>query len=213
MGKKALVRFKDNMQNSAFLKDMNHKIEQGKDIQIVIVGRNAERGLGKTTLAILLCKILDRHGWDHSKGTVNFDEYKELYHDLPERSAILLDEMELMADSRRALSKENVQLSQVWSMFRYRQMITIGTIPSADQLDKRMKKLSSGRITVVERGLAFPYKYRVDDFSGIVTPLRYRNKYGMKEQIRFFDLDGSEDYKKMHEKKVEATKKWMESNS
>lgn len=213
MGKKALVRFKDNMENSAFLNDMNKKIEQGKDLQIVIVGRNAERGLGKTTLAILLCKLLDRHRWDYNKGTVNFEEYKHMYHNLPERSAILLDEMELMADSRRALSKENVQLSQVWSMFRYRQMFTIGTIPSSDQLDKRMKKLSTCRITVIERGLAYPYKYRVDDFSGMITPIRYRNQFGLKEQIRFLDLDGSEDFKEMHKKKVKATKQWMESNS
>lgn len=213
MGKRALVRFKENMENSAFLQDINDKIEQDKDIQIIIVGRNAERGLGKTTLGILLCKLLDRHEWDHSKGTLNFDRYKELYNELPERSAILLDEMELIADTRRALSKENVQLSQMWSMFRYRQMITIGTIPSADQLDKRMKKLSSGRITVVERGLAYPYRYRVDDFSGKVTPRRYRNDYGLKEQIRWKDLDGSEDKKVMDKKKVKATKKWMEANS
>lgn len=219
MSKRALVRFKQSMENSAFINDMRDKLESGKDIQIVIVGRNAETGTGKTVLAIALSKVLDEHGWDHTKGTLDFERYQELYDTLPPRSAILLDEMELIADSRRALSKENVDLSQMWSMFRYRQMVTIGTIPSADQLDKRMKKLSNGRLTVIERGKAFPYWYRVDDFSGKVDPRRYKKRVWtdsgrlvkFPETITFPDLSDTEDYKEMHKKKEEATQKWMKA--
>lgn len=194
---------------SPFYRDMYDRLQKGKDVKILIVGRNAELGEGKTTLAVHLCRLFDCD-WDHTQATVgDLDEFLKMYRDLDKGSAILFDEMEKAIDRRRAMSSDNLDMSKAWSMMRYRQMISIGTLPSPSHMDDRLLELSDARITVTKRSMAYPYYVKVDDFSRRISNVRYRDSDGHKEILRFPNLDLDEDFEKLNEEKEDTTMDWI----
>lgn len=166
--------------------------ERDLDAKIIITSHNSRPGLGKTTLAIKMAREFDRREWDaHTKSFMDAAEYHQAYDDLPSGSALVFDEIEDEADNRRSMSKKNVRLSQAWAQNRYRNMITICTLPTVSMLDKRMLELSDYWINVMQRGVAHPYRIRVNDFTGKV----YRQRIDENGVIRYSDLpDGDEDY-------------------
>lgn len=166
--------------------------ENDLDAKIIITSHNSRPGLGKTTLAIRMAREFDAHGWDaQTKAFMDAAEYHNAYDDLSSGSCLLFDEIEGEADSRRAMSNKNVELSKAWAMNRYRNMITICTLPTVTMLDNRMLELSDYWINVMGRGLAHPYRVRVNDFNGRV----YRERIDENGAIRFGDLpDDDPDY-------------------
>jgi len=143
------------------------------DAKIIITSHNSRPGLGKTTLAIKMARDFDKNGWNaDEKAFMSAHEYHNAYEDLPSGSALVFDEIEGEADSRRAMSEKNVELSQAWAQNRYRNMITICTLPSVSMLDNRMLEMSDYWINVMGRGTAHPYRVLVNDFSGKVIRKR-----------------------------------------
>lgn len=169
------------------------KLENDNDIKIIIQAQNSQTGVGKTTLAIQLCRFIDQNGWDaEEKAFVDVQNYLNSYLDYPEGSALLLDEIGAGADSRRSTSKENVQLSQGWQLLRARNVATVATLPSTNMLDSRMLELADIWVLVRERGLAQPYQINVNDFTGRVS----RDAFAGDEHIRFPDLPGRDSDKR-----------------
>lgn len=161
------------------------RLRNDNDIKIIIQGKNSQTGVGKTTLAIQLCRFIDRHGWSaEEKSYIEPQTYLNDFLDQPKGSALLLDEIGAGADSRRATSKENVDLSQGWQMLRARNIATVCTLPSTNMLDKRMLELADYWVLVKRRGLAQPYEIRVNDFNGSVA----RKPLPGEEHIKFPDL-------------------------
>lgn len=171
----------------------DRKLSNDNDIKIIIQGANSQTGVGKTTLAIQLCRYIDRHGWNaEDKAFIDINQYLNSYLSYPEGSALLLDEIGAEADSRRSTSRENVELSHGWQMLRARNIATVATLPSTSVLDKRMLELADVWVLVRKRGLAQPYKINVNDFTGQIS----RNPFPNDEHIQFRDLrDGDEDKK------------------
>lgn len=143
------------------------------DAKIIITSHNSRPGLSKTTLAIKMCKDLDANSWNaEDKAFMDAHEYHNAYDDCDPGSCLLFDEIEGEADSRRAMSNKNVELSQAWAQNRYRNMITICTLPSVSMLDNRMLEMADYWINVMDRGEAHPYRIRVNDFNGKVYRVR-----------------------------------------
>jgi len=169
------------------------KLRTDNDIKIIIQGANSQTGIGKTTLAIELCRFIDEtdHGWNaERKSFIDIQQYLNSYLEYTPGSALLLDEIGAGADSRRSNSKENVKLSHGWQLLRSRNIATVATLPSTSMLDKRMLQLADYWILVKSRGLAQPYKINVNDFTGVVS----RDSLPGEEHIRFPDLrDGDTD--------------------
>lgn len=160
------------------------KLQNDNDIRVIIQGANSQTGVGKTTLAIQLCRFIDS-GWNaDEKAFIDIQKYLNSYLDYPEGSALLLDEIGQGADSRRSTSKENVDLSHGWQMLRSRNVATVATLPSTNMLDKRMLELADYWILVKRRGLAQPYEIRVNDFNGKIA----RKPLAGEEHIQFPDL-------------------------
>ena len=172
------------------------KLTNDNDIKIIIQGANSQTGIGKTTLAILLCRFIDENWSAEDKAFIEPQTYLNSFLDYPEGSALLLDEIGAGADSRRSTSKENVNLSQGWQMLRSRNIATIATLPSTSMLDKRMLELADYWVLVKKRGLAQPYEIRVNDFNGKIG----RKPLPGDEHIRFPDLP-----------KRDADKKFLDS--
>jgi len=172
---------------------INEKLSNDNDIKIIIQGANSATGIGKTTLAIQLCRFADKHGWDAGeKAFIDVQEYLNSYLDYKQGSALLLDEIGAGADNRRATSTENVQLSQGWQMLRARNIATVATLPSTSMLDPRMLELADVWVLVRSRGVAQPYKIQVNDFTGRVS----RDAFAGDEHIQFPDLPNGDSDKK-----------------
>lgn len=152
-------------------RDAKGKIRNDNDVKILVVGKNSQTGIGKTTLAVQLCRYIDEttEGWSaEDKAFIEVDEYINAHLEYPKQSCLMLDEIEAGADSRRATSHDNVNLSQAWMTMRARNIATVATLPSTDTLDPRMLMLSDYWVLVKDRGLAQPYKVKVNDFNGKV---------------------------------------------
>jgi len=139
---------------------------QGRDLKVVVTQRNSETGGGKTTLAVFLALSWDINGWDgEQKGTVDPEEFLEVYPELPEHSCIIMDEAEEL-DARRSMASENVDFSHYWMAMRVRQVVSILTLPSTSALDTRLWELADVWINVECRGRATLYDIGVNSFSG-----------------------------------------------
>lgn len=169
------------------------KLNSDNDIKIIIQGANSQTGVGKTTLAIELCRFIDHQEWNaEDKAFIEPQNYLNSYLDYPGGSALLLDEIGAGADNRRATSKDNVNLSQGWQMLRSRNVATIATLPSTNMLDNRMLELADYWVLVKRRGIAQPFEIRVNDFNGRIA----RKPLPGDEHIVFPDLPKSDKDKK-----------------
>ena len=174
-------------------REIRNKLDNDNDAKVIIQGQNSQTGIGKTTLAILLCRFIDEteNGWSaEEKSFIDVREYLNACLDKPKGSALLLDEIEAGADSRRATSRENVDLSQGWAKLRARNMAHICTLPSISMLDKRMLELADYWILVKKRGIAQPYRINVNDFAPHRAPSRM--PFDGDEHIRFSDIPASD---------------------
>lgn len=168
------------------------------DAKIIITSHNSRPGLGKTTLAIRMARDFDANGWSaESKAFMDAYKYHNAYEDMSSGSVLLFDEIEGEADNRRSMSHKNVELSQAWAQNRYRNMVTICTLPSVNMLDKRMLEMSDYWINVMTRGVAHPYKVFVNDYTGQV----YRDRMGNDAVIQYDDLPNDDDDKQLLDEK------------
>jgi hypothetical protein len=179
--------------------DIVHKLKNDNDAKVLIVGKNSQTGIGKTTFAIHLCKYLDQtdEAWSaEDKAFIDIPEYIEAHMEHKKGSCLMLDEIEAGADSRRATSSDNVNLSQAWATMRAQNIATVATLPSVSMLDNRMLELADYWVLVKKRGIAQPYKVVVNDFNGRVQrkPLN-ANDDGQGEHIMFPDLPASDENK------------------
>lgn len=170
------------------------KLSSDNDIKVIIQGANSQTGIGKTTLAIHLCRFIDDDWKAEEKAFIDVQKYLNAFLDYSKGSALLLDEIEHGADSRRASSHENVNLSQGWAKLRARNMATVATLPSTSMLDKRMLELADYWILVKKRGIAQPYHIEVNDFRPKRMP--QRKPFQGDEHIRFADLPDKDPDKK-----------------
>lgn len=172
--------------------DAINKLNNDNDVKILVVGSNSQTGIGKTTFAIELARFLDQSGeqWDAGdKAFIDIDDYIQAHLEYSKGSCLLLDEIEAGADSRRATSHDNVNLSQAWQTMRARNIATIATTPSMSTVDNRMLELADYWVLVKSRGIAQPFEIRVNDFTGKIQrkPMN-TNKKGIGEHLTFPDL-------------------------
>jgi hypothetical protein len=150
--------------------EIKQAIRDDFDAKIIITSHNSKPGLGKTTLAIQMAHAWDPHGWTaEEKAFMNAHEFHNAYMNEPKGSVLLFDEIENEADSRRAMSGKNVNLTQMLATQRFRNIVSIYTLPTVSMLDNRMMEMADYWINVMRRGAAHPYKIYVNDFTGNVS--------------------------------------------
>jgi len=159
------------MTPSSWLWEMFRKRKADRrDLKIIITSRDSQTGTGKTTLALWLAMHFDEWGFDASKVTLHPQEFVELYKDNAPGSVIIMDEAEQL-DSRRAMSKKNVDFWNLWQTMRYRQITSILTLPTRSALDKRGLELADIWIQVTNRGFARVHEVGVGDYDGQTNPI------------------------------------------
>lgn len=154
------------------------RINNDRDLFIVITAKNSDRGVGKTTLALFLClwwtNHFTSHGWwcdveDPAKGMATVDpaEFFEIVDKVGEEfdpgTVIFLDEAEQLT-GRRAMDDKNVEFIQRMQMMRKKQAITILALPDPGALDPGIEGLSDVWINVTRRGLGVVHRMGVKSY-------------------------------------------------
>lgn len=202
----------DKFQYSTLGRLILFRLLNDRDIKIIITSSGSTTGTGKTTLAIHLCRWIRQvanelfdanRTWNAEDGSmVDLYDYFKGYQNAAPGDPLLLDEIEYSADRRRAMSNENVKLSQAWSILRYKNVATVSTLPSVSMLEWRLMELGDVWINVVEPGRANPYYLTVDDFDHQVIRKRLKQK-GYRETVMWDKLTDDPDYETLKTEKEE----------
>ena len=146
------------------------RMENDRDLKIIITAKDAQTGVGKSTLAFALAaswhSIYTGEEWSADEyATFDVSEYLQRYRDVQSGSVLLMEEAEQL-DSRRSMASENVDFSHYWMAMRVRQVVSILTLPSTSALDKRLWELADVWINVECRGRAAVYRIGINSFDG-----------------------------------------------
>lgn len=167
-----------------------------RDAVILVTADDADRGVGKTSLAVTLGKLLDTSSsrFDaEQQATLSVPRFLQLYDELEEGSTLVLDEGEQI-DARRSMSQENVDASLKMQTRRVNEIIVIITLPSADMIDNRIEQLADFWINCEVRGRARVYKKKIHRIKKTVY-------YKSLQQLTWPNLDDDEDYQILAQKK------------
>lgn len=121
-----------------FIADLKKMNQSNEIVDILVTGM---RGDGKSTWAMGICHLLDSN---FSVNNICFDknELISLAASLNYGSAILLDEggtSESGMSSRKSMSNDNQELTDVWRKIRTRGLYVVVISPDKDDLDKRVR--------------------------------------------------------------------------
>lgn len=194
------------LDGSVFGEFIKYRLSQNRDAKIIITSRSSSTGLGKSTLAILISE------WIHNtQGTewkaeefahINVNDYINQYLEASPGTALVLDEIEAGADNRRAMSSENVNLSKAWATLRFKNVVTIATLPTTSMLDKRLLELADVWINVMSRGIAIPYFIWINDFTGEMRRVAAKHpETGSKEILHWDAIEDDENFQYMQKLK------------
>lgn len=213
-------RVKD-FQYSTIGKIILNRLLNNRDAKILITSSGNTTGTGKTTLAIILSRVITKYSkeifnneynWNADEYSfINVYEYLSKYKNAQNGEVLISDEIEYLADRRRSMTHDNVFFSQAWQMLRYKNVVTIGTAPSMANLDKRVPENSDIWINVVFPGYANVYYVSMDDFTGEIKFKRLK-QMGFLESIRWEKIDKDEDYKALTQKKHDIGVPGLEEN-
>lgn len=176
------------------------RMENDRDLKIIITAKDAQTGVGKSTLAFALAAswhpIYADEPWtadDYS--TYDVGEYLKKYRDVENGSVLLMEEAEQL-DSRRSMASENVDFSHYWMAMRVRQVVSILTLPSTSALDKRLWELADIWINVECRGRASVYRIGINSFDGEMFTEH-------KQQLTWPDVSSHPEMKNLDKQKEE----------
>jgi hypothetical protein len=175
-----------------FFQQVAKRKAQGRDAKILVTADHGATGVGKSSLAIYLAKMLDTSadGFNaKEKATLDVPEFLELYDSVEKGSALILDEAEQI-DSRRSMSNENVDASFKWQTRRVNEIIGILTLPDPSVIDKRMEKLADYWINVEARGACRIYEKRIHRTKQSVY-------YKTLQTLKWPNMDKDPDYRAM----------------
>ena len=144
------------------------RMDRERDLKIIITATDSQTGVGKTTLATWLAinwtYMFSDGDWEPTEyATVNPKQYFKMIYEVPRGTVLLIDDAEEL-DARRSMADLNVKFSWRWQLMRYKQLITIITLPSPASIDSRIEALADVWINVLSRGHAMAHAIGVSDY-------------------------------------------------
>jgi len=142
------------------------RVRQKQDLSIIVSDYHSRRGTGKTIASLQLCEGMDQSGgMTTGKATVQAEELRNAYFKQPKRSALLLDEGELGASNREAMTTTNKELRKILSIGRVEQKYLIINTPDIDFLDKDIIKLCDVWILMLRKGVGLVHFLEQNPYS------------------------------------------------
>lgn len=136
------------------------RVEQNRDLVILITDSSNDRGTGKTTEALRLAHGMDRtdEGLTEEKVSLDPRPLATAYTEKPRGSGLVLDETEVGVDKYRAGSSVNKAIRELVSMGRIMEKYLVLNAPADHLVDKDLKSLVDVWILVERRGFANVYR-------------------------------------------------------
>lgn len=136
------------------------RVEQNRDLVVLITDSSNDRGTGKTTEAIRLASGMDRTdaGLTTEKVALNPHPLIRSYTEQPKGSGLVLDESEVGLDKYKAGSGVNRAIRELVSTGRIEQKYLVLNAPADHLVDKDLKTLVDVWILVERRGFANVYR-------------------------------------------------------
>lgn len=138
------------------LHDLYERRVSGKqDIVVIWDDYHQRRGTGKTIGCLQLGAAFDRTGEGLTEDKV-FIEPQELlnaYHEQPKGSALVMDEAEIGASNRQAMTKVNKAIRQIVATGRVEEKYVILNAPSWNFVDVHLRSMATVWITTLRKGL------------------------------------------------------------
>lgn len=174
--------------------------------KILVDAKDSKLGAGKTTAQCAVAILLSRaFGYELKPEdfTMAGSEYRRRTRNQPSDRPTVVCIDELVGggagDARRSMSNENVDLARAWQVERTNQVVTIGTLPSWADADKRLRKLADFRLLCMPKpiGHFVPYKLGTFDFDSS-SKIKFTR---LDDRIGFPDLQGHPAYEYISLKK------------
>jgi hypothetical protein len=181
-------------------------VRENRDIIIIIDDYYARRGTGKSVASLQLANGMDQtdEGIVPSKATLQPEELRNAYSTHPKRSGLVLDEGELGASNRQAMSKVNQALREIMSIGRVQEKYVVVNTPLKKFLDSDILKLADVWISMVRKGLGLvhflewePYSEQLlsprkqwIEFKDIPTGTQLRDVYNQLTRAKQSHIDG-----------------------
>lgn len=136
------------------------RVEQNRDLVILITDSDNDRGTGKTTEALRLAYGMDRteEGLTGDKVALNPIPLTNAYTNQPRGSGLVLDESEVGMDKYQAGSAVNRAIRELVSMGRIEEKYLVLNAPADHLVDKDLKSLVDVWVLVERRGFANVYR-------------------------------------------------------
>jgi hypothetical protein len=201
-----------DFKQSPFFKHLYNGIDGARQggARIIVDAEDAATGSGKTSAAVALGQeVADFFGYDlqPEDGVLSAKNYYERWQAHPgeeQPSVIVLDELSGAgaANSRRAMSKTNVILSQTWEMMRTKRIVTICTSPHWGLVDSNLRRLADYRLHCSRTPIGYFQPYSV----GAAFDDGEERTRKLGDRIKFPDMAsrGHPLYESLAEKKQEV---------
>lgn len=183
-------------------------VSEERDIIIILDDYFGRRGTGKTIASMQLANGMDQteEGLTWDKVSMRPEEIRNAYADLPKRSGLVLDEAEVGASNREAMTNTNKALREIMSMGRVEQKYVIVNTPVIDFIDRDLQKLSTVWITMLRRGFALVHHLRREPYSkSLLTP--------QKQTIEFKDIPRDTELREVYNKLTREKRKRIRGES
>lgn len=194
------------------------RIQNDRDLKVIITAKNSQTGVGKTTLAGWLAlswtQMLAGVPWHcdpenrgEGMATLYPGEYfkiiKKVGNEYPAGTTVIVDDAEEL-DARRSMQNLNVEFSQRWMLMRLKQAITIITLPSPSSIDSRLEELADYWINVECRGRALVHEIMVQDY-GSRDVLTKKSHW-----LTYYDISNHPEMQKLSQMKENKMDDWDE---
>jgi hypothetical protein len=129
------------------------RISNRQDLVWIIDDFHSRRGTGKTIASLQLAQGMNQNGpLTKANATLEPGELRNMYSTLPKRSALVLDEGELKASNREAMTVLNRALREIMSIGRVEEKYVIINTPDKGFIDKDIRKLADVWMTMLGKG-------------------------------------------------------------
>jgi hypothetical protein len=151
-----------------FFRESNHelaqlyrdRVEQNRDLVVLVTDSSNDRGTGKTTEALRLAWGMDRTDEKLTTDKVTIDPHPllEAYTEQPRQSGLVLDESEVGLDKYKAGSGTNRAIRELVGTGRVLEKYLVLNAPADHLVDKDLKTLVDVWVLVERRGFANVYR-------------------------------------------------------
>lgn len=200
------TEFENPFADGTFLNKLYGKVAaEERDLVIIVSDKRGRRGTAKTTTSLKLANMMDQtpQGLTFDKCTLSPEQLRNAYSNQPPRSGLVLDEAEIAAGNRDAMTLTNKALREVMSIARVEQKYLVVNAPIKGFIDKDILKLADVWIAMERRGRGLVHHLKWEPYSERL----YTEK---RQRIELDDIDPGTDLKQVYHQLTKEKKRHID---